>query len=303
MRRIDGTDLYLLFVLGLFRMVEVSRSARLRQSVAAFAANTAYRLSPGNGKKIRAGLAASGQNHSSADQAKIVRGTFQTFWQDAFLLCEMDLRAELDQVRVQGLRHLREAQARGCGAILLESTFFGYRNLSKRIVHAQGVMPHQTHSPDHLGGFGVWHPTRLSSSVIRPFFENREKQFVASILYLSATDFAATRQLSRLLQANELLYISGEGQVGQKFVELNFLERPQKFATGATSLAKFSGAPVLPLFCFRDAASKFQCRIEPPLEFPNDARSAEIGMTHYAALLDKHVRQYPEQYRNWQASN
>lgn len=295
----DGTDLYLLFVLALFRTVEVSRSARLRQSIATFAANNAYQFSPSKGEKIRAGLAAAGLNYTRTDSDNIVRGTFQTFWQDAFMLCEIDMRAELSEVRVRGFEHVRDALARGCGAILLESTYFGYRNLTKRMMHAQGWHAVQTHSVDHLGGFGSWHHTFVSARTSRPFFENHEKQFVTSLLYLSPTDFAATRQLAKLLQANGLVYISSEGQIGQKFADTNFLGRARRFATGSISLAKFSRAPVLPIFSFRDAVGELHCHIEPPLEFPNDAHAGEIGMTNYARLLDKYIRQYPDQYRSW----
>lgn len=103
-----------------------------------------------------------------------------------------------------------------------------------------------------------------------------------------------------MLQSNELIYLSGEGQIGHKHITRNFLGRTRRFATGAVHLSKLTGAPILPLFCWRDETDQLQLVIEPPLEFPNDARAAEIGMTNFAMMLEAYIRQYPDQYRNWQ---
>jgi len=170
-------------------------------------------------------------------------------------------------------------------------------------LRAHGFSIHQTHSREHLGGFYAQGETEIRARVIRPFLEAREKNFVAAIHYLPRGEsLAVTRQLANLLQANKVFYLSGEGQLGHKHITRDFLGHPRRFATGAINLSKLTGAPLLPLFCWRDETDQLQLVIEPPLEFPNDARAAEIGMTNFATRLESYIRRYPDQYRNWQGA-
>src|SRR5581483_4576474 len=301
MPHIDRGELYLLTVLTIYRGIEFTRSNRVRQAVAARIGHEAYEHSLGRRKKMRAKVdAIFGGCYSNAELDEVVRATFRTFWDDAFYLCRMDMRAAMRAVQVRGLEHIREALQRGRGAILLENSFFGYRNLPKWIVHAQGWTAHQTHSADHIGGFGAWGATPIADGIIRPFFDRRELQFANSILYFPReASLAFTRRLTAMLDANELIYISGDGQYGQKHIETEFLGHTRHSATGAVSLAKFTGAPILPMFCLRCAPGSYELIIEPPLDVPNHAQAAEVAMRQYSKLLEGYVRRNPEQYRHW----
>lgn len=305
MRRIDATDLYLLSALALFRLVESTQSARVSDWCAKRAALLAYHLSRAKRAAIRANLELYfGNQYGAQELEQIVRGTFESFWRDAFNLLEIDHRPELERAQVRGIEQLEQALARGHGAILYENSYFGQRNAVKKILHARGFNGHQTHAQEHFGGFFSRGTTQTRAHVINPFFERREKNFVASILYLPRDEsLVVTRQLMNLLQRNEMVYLSGEGQVGHKHVEFKFLNGTRRFATGAIHLAKLTRAQILPVFCWRDKTDTLRLVIEPHLEFPNDARAAEIGMKQFVDLLEQYIRQHPAQYRNWQASN
>jgi lauroyl/myristoyl acyltransferase len=144
-----------------------------------------------------------------------------------------------------------------------------------------------------MGGFWTHGETELRARIVRPWLDRLERQFVAEIIYLPRDDsLAFTRRLVQVLQADQALCVSGEGQIGQKRVVLSFLGRERAFATGMVSLAKLTGAPILPLFCWRDETGETRVVVEPPLDL-------NTGIKAYAALLEAYVTRYPEQYRGW----
>ena len=304
MRAFDATDLYLLSVAGLLRLVELVGSARLRDDTACFVRNMAYRLSRHRREHSLASVTAYyGTQRTAFEVRHIVRGTFQTFWQDTFYLCRMG-PGGVPVGTLQGAEHLRDATKRGHGVILLENSFFGFRNVARLLIWADGWRPRQAHSTEHLAGFQTHSETWLRSRVTRPLFDRREKQLVDSIIYMSSTrSLAFTRELAANLRENGLLYLSGEGQMGQRHVERVFLGQPRRFATGVFSLSKLTRAPILPIFCYSSSDGTFTCVIEPPLNVPDTRDAAEQGIAQFATRLEDYARRYPEQYRNWHASS
>jgi lauroyl/myristoyl acyltransferase len=297
----DATDVYLLAVLGLLRTVEWFGSARLRNETASATGTVAYWLSRRRRQRSAAGLQACDPGHTAGEIEEIVRGTFQTFWHDTFYMCRLEGNGGPPGT-LQGAEHLREAACRGRGAILLENSFFGFRNVARRLIWANGWRPHQTHSTEHLGGFQTHGETWLRSRVVRPSFERREKQFVESIIYMPGTSsLAFGRDLARHLQANRLLYISGEGPMGHRHIERAFLGRLRPFATGVFNLARLTGAPILPVFCHGCPGAEFSCVIDPPLNVADTPEGPALGIAQYARRLEDYARRHPEQYRNWDA--
>ena len=80
---------------------------------------------------------------------------------------------------------------------------------------------------------------------------------------------------------------------------LPFLGEERHFVTGAMSLAKHSGAPLLPLFCWRDDDGQLTLVIEPPIDVERGALAAEAGAAAYVRLLETYVRRYPSEYYGW----
>jgi len=95
----------------------------------------------------------------------------------------------------------------------------------------------------------IWH--------IKPYFEKRAKQFVAEIIYLPHSDsLAFARILLSRLQQNAIVCIAGDGKNGRKLLPLKFLGATELFATGMVSLAKASGASIVPMFCLEEPNSQ-----------------------------------------------
>ena len=116
---------------------------------------------------------------------------------------------------------------------------------------------------------------------------------------MESAALAFTRQLADRLAENNLVVISGDGQGGQRHIERAFLGRVRRFAVGGISLARLTGAPILPLFCYERADGNIESVVEPPLEIPEGPLAADAAMGAFAQQLERWICLYPGQYRNW----
>lgn len=301
MRWLDAADVYYLTVIALIRLTAWSRSPGLSDRLANTVARIAWMLPTTRRRHLQSRIAGCLDQSTPKQRRDIGLRCYRTFWQGAFTLAGIIPPADARRIRVKGLERLQHALAKGHGALVLESSFFGRRHLAKIVLHAHGMDIVQVHASDDLAGF--WSPsdTRLRRDVIRPFFQACERQFVHEILHITRADpsLAFTRRLMRVLRDNRVLCLSGEGRIGRKTVPLPFLGETRQFVTGAMSLAKHSGAPVLPLFCWRDVDGQVTLVIEPPLDVEGDARAAETGVAAYVRLLERYVYRYPSEYYGW----
>ncbi len=234
----------------------------------------------------------------------IVGCSFHEFWQDVFAwLPSKTEQAALAGAELEGMDHLQQALAAGKGVILLESSCFGARGWSKQVLHLHRVNVHQVHVERHLASFARGPDTYIQRKYIKPILDDWEKTFIAAVIKLPQSDsLTYTRQLLDILKGNQVVCVAGDGHTGQKHINLPFLGQERSFATGIVSLAKLSGAPLLPLFCLREPDNKTRLIVEPPLNFEaNTKRDARIedGLAQYVALLESYIRAYPSHYQNW----
>ena len=145
--------------------------------------------------------------------------------------------------------------------------------------------------------------TWIRDRVFKPFLEKSEKQFVSEIIYLPDSDsLTFTRVLLNQLKQNGIVCLPGGGMVARKFISTKFLGQPISFSTGIISLARISGASLLPMFCILERNGKTSLIIEPPISIESNVDreyGIENGVNQYISLLESYIRIYPEQYRNW----
>ena len=86
----------------------------------------------------------------------------------------------------------------------------------------------------------------------------------------------------------------------QKLVAVPFLAGKIRLATGPVSLARLTGAPLLPVFTVR-AGDGFETTVLAPLQIEQDSADEVAPLIEYARILEEWVRQAPEQWLGWVA--
>jgi lauroyl/myristoyl acyltransferase len=294
---------YLLAVATLLETVRRSGSPRVVEGTAHALAALAYRLSREKRGRMERYVADALGPLAPAALARIVRGSFFTFWDEtlAFVPAEGGAGREPEIV---GHEHLEAARAAGRGMILWESANFGRRNAAKRALARRGFAVHQVHGDTHRAGFAVdADPSWLRDRVALPYFAARERAFVADVVLLSrTTTIAAMRTLLGLLRRNAIVCITADAAFGERLLTAPVLGAPKRFATGMVTLARTAGAPLLPLFCVREDDGRVRVIVEPPVPMaPRGDRHAicDAAIRHYAALFESYLRRHPDQYRSW----
>ena len=300
-------DLYPLFVIALVKIVGGLSSTLPKTLLVKSIAQVAYHFSRNKKRLIEKNLSeAFDKKLSKYQRRKIVKGIFQEFWRETFSrFPSKQEKAALKRMNNRGIEHLQRAMRNGKGVILWESNSFGRRILSKQILHENGFSIHQVYGEDHLRGFlnegrsGTW----VREHIIKQEMERGDKPFLAEIIYLPSSDsLVFTRTLLDRLKQNAILCIAGDGRSGKKLFPLKFLCHTELFSAGMVSLAKISGASILPIFCIEEDNGKTSLIIEPPIRIEterNRERALEEGIIQFVNLLESYIRRYPKQYRNW----
>ena len=306
MKIITLKDFYLLAVVALIKTNWLF-SLKAKSTLVKSLAFIAYRLSKIKRRQCEENLALAFSGSLSAARIRTIdKSSFRQIWQETFSIPSPRLRADLpERLEIHGLEHLQGAMNEGKGAILWESSYFGRRLLAKQILHQQGYDVHQVHDENHLGGFGRSRvPTSwIQEHLIRPFFENCELPFVADILYLrDRSSPAFTKLLAERLTQNGIICISADVRRGHKFISVPFLGHVEYFPTGIVSLAKLTGAALLPLFCIQECENTARLIIGSPIAIDADGDREHVlekTILIYTGLLESYIKEYPEQYRNW----
>jgi lauroyl/myristoyl acyltransferase len=298
-----GHHLYLFVCVLVVEAVRRSRSRAVVDGSARALGALAYRLSWRKRRRMEWGLARVFGPLAPAERRRIVRGGFDTFWDET--LGFVPWRAARDPaIAIVGLEHLESARAAGRGAVLWESGYFGRRNIAKQALYGRGFAVHQVHDESHRAGFqGDRNRSWLRDRVVLPYFAACERQFIADVIEVPASKtLGFTRAIAGVLQRNEILCITSDVAKGQRLVRVPLCGEPKHFATGMVTLARQCGAPLIPLFCVRERDGRVRVVIEPAIDVPaGDDRDAAVAtaVRDYAARLESYIRRYPDQYRSW----
>lgn len=234
---------------------------------------------------------------------KIGRGVFLEFWEEKFsLMLPRKGRTVLKRFEIQGMDRLEQALEKGRGVILWESYALSNRARSKQILHLKGFAVHQIHSENHLEGLfnprpsGTW----VQRKILKKILEKFERQYIKEIIYLPLSDsLVFTKTLLDRLRQNAILCVTGDAHAGQKRIPLTLFRHTELFPTGMVSLAKISGAALLPIFCVSEETGRKRLVIESPIFIDRGLereRGLERGVSQYVSLLESYIRKYPKQY-------
>jgi KDO2-lipid IV(A) lauroyltransferase len=219
----------------------------------------------------------------------------EVFWLRRLAASPARRAALCGRVRIEGLEHLHRALSRQHGAILWE-TSFGRRLLGKVTLLERGFRLCQLHGPTH-GGASTW----VGQRVVRRIHRRASARLGLETIEIDRRSFAYLRILVARLRDNRVVCLPALGVFGRRFVPVSFLGATRGFATGAVSLAEMTGAPLIPVFCFRENGGT-RLVLEAPVDIapgPDGAEPAIRAAQHYVGLLGAYVRRFPDQWHWW----
>jgi lauroyl/myristoyl acyltransferase len=305
---IRPVDLYFLLVTALMGVVRATGSRRLGRLLGRGAALAAYHLSPRKRRRGRRGLALAFGHPDPAWVRSTLAGSFVNFWEDLFLGLSLERAAPGARLILDGEGHLRAALEQGRGLILWESNSFGRRVLGREILASHGYRVVQVHVDNHLGGLhndGL-HRSWLRGRILHPLLEAWEAESLREVIYLPRDgSLAYARTLRRRLQENQIVCSAADGRWGEKAVRVPFLGGTREFSTGMVSLSRLTGAPLIPLFCWREEKTCFRVKAFAPLTHPPRTDREEATrqtLAEFARIFEDCVRSHPDQYHKWQDS-
>ena len=152
----------------------------------------------------------------------------------------------------------------------------------------------QIHGQPH-GGSQTW----LGQKVIRRIRRKAKARLCPEIIDIPNDSFAYLRDLVSRLKQNGIICIYAFGSLGHKFVHVEFLGTKQHFATGIFSVARMTGASIIPIFCFKDADDTDHLVLEKPMNLESGGDWDDVltqVITRYAQILESYIGKYPDQW-------
>ena len=217
--------------------------------------------------------------------------------------------AGVGRIPIEGLEHLDEALARGKGAILV-SAYFGYVRMIKPVMRSRGrpivLVGHPQATSSALYGreprltrVGTFVHTRLLHLPQASLTDARWRDALGTDL---ATSFDL-REVVEALERNQTLGILADGRrtEARHLATVAGVEIP--FAPGAVSIARSTGAALLPTFVVdepgRSGPASLRLVIHPPLELQvtDDARAdTQENLRRFARVYEAQTRAYPHNF-------
>ncbi len=200
-------------------------------------------------------------------------------------------------IRVDGVHHVETALAEGRGAVLWVGYTFGGDLIAKMAFRRSGLTVRHLSRPSHgfsATRFGVRFLNRVQTAIEDRYLESR-------ILLDVDNPGPALAALGAYLDENGVVSITARRDA-KRPIRMRFLDGWLNLAPGAPFLSARSGAPLLPVFAYRDRDGGFRVDILPPLT-PSPDKPKPDALTEMAAdygpLLDRFVRRHPGQWIGW----
>jgi lauroyl/myristoyl acyltransferase len=243
-----------------------------------------------------------GRTRSSTEIRRIARRHFEFVQRNGFLkLWPRVAEVAAERCPIVGLECLDSVLERGSGAILVTG-HFGYARLIKPVLKVHGYKVWlvgrggREHHPPALSRLGALVHTRL--------LRLRPPRWAGAAMGADLGTEINLRPHLAALKRNEILIVlvDSDKAVARRQVEL--LGRRVWLASGAMSIARSTGAPVLPVFVVEEPRRGvgISMEIRPPLDLQitDDAgRDLEANLERFAATLQQYIETYPHLWQHW----
>jgi len=185
---------------------------------------------------------------------------------------------------VVGYSHIVEGRLRGKGVLLLTAHLGNWE--------VGGLMLAQMKQPIHVV---------LVPDIFPGVERQRRRLHEASGVVEIRVDrsFIPTLAVLRVLSQNGIVAMQGDRDFDNTGVAVRFFGQEAYFPRGPLRVAMASGATVLPAFIVRMPDGRYRAIVEEPLLVENGENrdlSLRRNLERYVAILERYVRQYPDQW-------
>jgi KDO2-lipid IV(A) lauroyltransferase len=200
---------------------------------------------------------------------------------------------------VDGIEHLEAALADGHGALLWRM-YFCSSHVTKQALADAG------HPLVHLSTWshGSRFDTALGLKVFAPaYIEAEVRHLKRRIVIPRDGSLGYLRKLLAHLNANDIVSIFGELE-GRAATSVTVFGRELQIASGTPSLARRSGAAMLPTYTERIGPDVYRVVVEEPIVVdPGLARREFVtaASREFASRLEEAVRRHPASWNRWEA--
>lgn len=125
------------------------------------------------------------------------------------------------------------------------------------------------------------------------------------VIYVDRDDTSplAIIEAVNALRRNEIICLIGDRDGSSTTVTVPFFGRATPLPAGAAYLSLATGAPVIPVFVVLEANGRYATLMEESIVFSaghgQHTAALEQGMTRLAAVFERYIRQYPDQWYNF----
>ncbi len=231
-----------------------------------------------------------GDHATPAEMNAVARRAFQNLLKNYFDLFRWH-RITKEAIRqrltgLEGFEHLENALKEGKGVIAGSGHFGAWDlviNLTAAFLDTQVVVPNERFKPERLFQYVL--ALRRSQGI--------------EMVPLDV----APRAMIKALRAGQMVGLAYDRDITKTGPLVEFFGQPTQMPDGAVQLSLKFGSPVIVGFSVRQPDNRSFVYIEPALEFEKTGdleRDIQAGVQKIAALLEKYIRQYPDQWLMFQ---
>lgn len=226
-----------------------------------------------------------GESSNEEQSQQKTRGVFRSMTKSYFELIKLpylNFETMGQDVTVHGYQHLETAVNNGKGTIIA-TAHLGTFEMCAHILAARGIKmtifveefdssPFLSHVAELRGGNGV------------------------KIVPIGP---GTLRESLRLLRDGGTVTIVCDRDIQGTGTKARFFGEETLLPVGAINLALRTGATIIPVFSVRQASHQSEVFIEPPLDMIDigkHSRSVKENLEKLVAVMEKYIRQYPEQW-------
>jgi KDO2-lipid IV(A) lauroyltransferase len=231
-----------------------------------------------------------GDDATPAQLNEVARRAFQNLLKNYFDLfrwhnvSKAKLRTQL--AGLNGFEFMENAVKQGKGVIAGSGHFGAWDlviNLSAIYLETEIIVPNERLKPEKLFQYVIGLRSQQGIHIV-PLDE-------------------APRLMIKALRAGKIVGLAYDRDITRTGPVVDFFGAPAQMPDGAVQLSLKYGYPVIIGFSVRQPDNRSVVYIEPPFEFENTGNAhhdIQVGVQKIASVLEKYIRQYPDQWLMFQ---